>query len=357
MSPATSKPSPAASGLKRKRDPSPDSTDTSSSSELEPTEDVPVLSHAAKRKQKKASLKESVPEKSPTKKHKKEDISGPLKRQNSVWVGNLCFKTTPESLKRFFDGVGEITRVHLPTKLGKAAPGEPARRENRGCDSTAATAVICSPLAGSFAYVDFATPDAKKAAIAMSEQPLEGRRLLIKDGACTWPDYSALNLTTPQGDSFEGRPLKPGMLQHDDAETQGKGQSKFARKILSAQKQPPAPTLFFGNLGFETTVDSIRGLLEAHRTKKKEKEKSSAGTGASESAIEVEAPSKDPWIRKIRMGTFEDSGLCKGYQRPHFDMIQESPPADATPHQVRICRFHKHRTRDGRADTPQEPSA
>ncbi|KAI0254734.1 hypothetical protein BJV78DRAFT_1273808 [Lactifluus subvellereus] len=295
MSPATSKPSPTASGLKRKRDPSPDSTDTSSSSEPEPTEDVPVLSHAAKRKQKKASLKESVPENSPTKKYKKEDdTSGPLKRQNSVWVGNLCYKTTPESLRRFFDGVGEITRVHLPTKLGKAAPGEPARRENRG-----------------FAYVDFATPDAKKAAIAMSEQPLEGRRLLIKDG-----------------DSFEGRPLKPGLLQHDDAEVQGKTQSKFARKILSAQKQPPAPTLFFGNLGFEATVDSIRGLLEAHRTKKMEKkEKSGAGTGASESAIDAEAPLKDPWIRKIRMGTFEDSGLCKGFAFVDFTSTEHATAA------------------------------
>jgi len=34
----------------------------------------------------------------------------------------------------------------------------------------------------SFAYVDFATPEAKEAAILMTESPLEGRRLLIKDG-------------------------------------------------------------------------------------------------------------------------------------------------------------------------------
>jgi hypothetical protein len=39
-------------------------------------------------------------------------------------------------------------------------------------------------LADSFAYVDFATPEAKNAAILMSESHLEGRRLLIKDGAC-----------------------------------------------------------------------------------------------------------------------------------------------------------------------------
>jgi len=115
-------------------------------------------------------------------------------------------------------------------------------------------------------------------------------------------------------------------LQHDDAEVQGKTLSKFARKVLSAQKQPPAPTLFFGNLGFETTVDSIRGLLEAHRTKK-EKEKSSAGTGASESANDAEAPSKDPWIRKIRMGTFEDSGLCKGFAFVDFTSTEHATAA------------------------------
>lgn len=33
-----------------------------------------------------------------------------------------------------------------------------------------------------FAYVDFATPEAKILAIALSESPLTGRKLLIKDG-------------------------------------------------------------------------------------------------------------------------------------------------------------------------------
>jgi hypothetical protein len=92
----------------------------------------------------------------------------------------------------------------------------------------------------------------------------------------------------------------------------GKGHSKFAQKILSAQKQPPAPTLFLGNLGFETTVESIRGLLEAHRTKEKEKEKEKSEAVPSESVNNNNNGTSDPWIRKIRMGTFEDSGLCKG---------------------------------------------
>jgi len=36
--------------------------------------------------------------------------------------------------------------------------------------------------AHSFAYVDFGTAEAKEAAIAKSEEHLDGRRLLIKDG-------------------------------------------------------------------------------------------------------------------------------------------------------------------------------
>ncbi|KAI0304041.1 hypothetical protein BC826DRAFT_1089300 [Russula brevipes] len=258
----------------------------------------PVLSHAAKRKQKKVLLKEeATPAKSPAKKQKREeDAPHSVKRQNSIWVGNLSYKTTPESLRRFFDGVGEITRVHLPTKLGKASPGEPAKRENRG-----------------FAYVDFATPDVKQVAITMTESPLDGRRLLIKDG-----------------DSFEGRPSKPGVsMSADDlpagaAQGNLKGRSKFAQKILSAQKQPPAPTLFLGNLGFETTVDSIRGLLDAHRPKEK---KSEAASPESADNNHDDATKKDRWIRKIRMGTFEDSGLCKGFAFVDFTSVEHATAA------------------------------
>ena len=121
---------------------------------------------------------------------------------------------------------------------------------------------------------------------------------------------------TPSGDNFDGRPVKPGVsvtLDGLPVGARGRGHSKFAQKILSAQKQPPAPTLFLGNLGFETTVESIRGLLEAHRTKEKEKEKEkSEAVVSSESVNNDGAKANDPWIRKIRMGTFEDSGLCKG---------------------------------------------
>ena len=126
-------PSSSPSRLKRKRAPSP-----------QLVEDTQVLSHAAKRKQKKALLGESTTVSE--KQKEEEDVSTPVKRQNSIWVGNLSYKTTHESLRRFFDGVGEITRVHLPTKPGKTAPGESARRENRGCGP------LCHSLCHAFFY-------------------------------------------------------------------------------------------------------------------------------------------------------------------------------------------------------------
>ena len=91
----------------------------------------------------------------------------------------------------------------------------------------------------------------------------------------------------------------------------------MSQKILAGQKQPPGPTLFFGNLGFEATEDSIRELLEAHR--KKPAEPPAGGEGAEsgddeeeDGGSKVKSRKEDKWIRKIRMGTFEDSGKCKG---------------------------------------------
>ena len=89
---------------------------------------LPVLSHAELRRQKRKAEKDSLlTETSSNKKQKTGKTSSG--RQNSVWVGNLSFKTTVESLKTFFDGVGEITRIHMPTK---ASAGGPVKSENRG---------------------------------------------------------------------------------------------------------------------------------------------------------------------------------------------------------------------------------
>ena len=99
--------------------------------------DEPVLSHAERRRQKRRKLNSGgavsadVSE-SPTKftskpKKGKEKEKGKkpgeiaeggdilLRRQNSVWVGNLAYKTTAVMMKAFFGGL-EITRIHMPLK-------------------------------------------------------------------------------------------------------------------------------------------------------------------------------------------------------------------------------------------------
>ncbi|KAJ3812022.1 hypothetical protein F5876DRAFT_38363 [Lentinula aff. lateritia] len=259
---------------------------SASDSDSSDEDDAPALSHAEKRRQKKkeklAARKDKGLEPPPTKKRKtdnqKEATDSTSQRQNSVWVGNLSFKTTPDALRKFFDGVGEITRINLPMKLA-SRPNMPG--ENRG-----------------FAYVDFATADAKNVAITLSEKPLVGRKLLIKDG-----------------DDFAGRPAAPDV----EESLGGKTHSKTALKILRIQKQPPAPTLFFGNLPFETTEDNIRELLDAHR-KKPRKDRDSKKEEEDQS-----------WIRKIRLGTFEDSGLCKGFAFVDFSSTDNATSALINP--------------------------
>ncbi|KAI5123378.1 hypothetical protein M0805_006086 [Coniferiporia weirii] len=242
---------------------------------------------------------------------KDKDRAALPKRQNSIWVGNLSFKTTPDSLRAFFDGVGEITRVHMPMKNDAGEGGKSVKRVNRG-----------------FAYVDFGTPDSKAIAVTMSEKNLDGRKLLIKDGK-----------------DFEGRPVPsttpgagPGV---NGGATVGisSGLSKTAQKILSSQKQPAGPCLFLGNLGFEATEQGIRGMIEGHakallqiqeaRAKAKDGKRKGEDTDLSvvkddEDGAKTKEGGKvgiDVGIKKVRMGTFEDSGLCKGFAFVDFTSV------------------------------------
>lgn len=167
--------------------------------EGESIEEEKVLSHAEKRRQMKREqqkLKAQPAAESKTQKRKKSagaDVSaaGPnAKRQNSVWVGNLSYKTTVDDLKTFFADAGEVSRINMPTKV---LPGPARKFENRGCASPypkRLTFNLPTDVARArFAYVDFVAPEAKTRAIAMSEQHLIGRKLLIKDGA--------INIFTP----------------------------------------------------------------------------------------------------------------------------------------------------------------
>ncbi|KAJ7068713.1 hypothetical protein C8F01DRAFT_1119067 [Mycena amicta] len=298
--PSSSRSSSPEPPTKRKReehdDPDSDS-DSSSDDEDEKITDEPVLSHKQKRLQKRKEKEES---KAASKKKRKlpdgsaaavTNANPKAKRLNSVWVGNLNFKTTPEALTAFFKDAGEVTRVNMPHK---AAAGPGMKPENRG-----------------YAYVDFASPEAKTIAITLSEQNLLGRKLLIKDG-----------------DDFAGRPAAPGEAAVVAATAGGTGLTKSAQRILRAQKQPPAPTLFLGNLPFETTEETIRDLFDAHRKPAKIAAKKPEGEAEAE---ETKVQKPTAWIRKVRMGTFEDTGLCKGFAFVDFVSTEDATTALVNP--------------------------
>ena len=147
------------SSLQSSSSPSSTSSEPSSESEAESKDssgrgpgaapDEPqVLSHAEKRRQKKRKLNSgdvepinvsseshinssSAPSKAKKKAGKKGNKSGDSvpessdalpKRQNSVWVGNLAYKTTAASLKNFFEEL-EVTRIHMPLKASPSGAG------------------------------------------------------------------------------------------------------------------------------------------------------------------------------------------------------------------------------------------
>lgn len=110
------------------------------------TEDSTVLSHAERRRQKKRQRQhlatasseaprkrceladETATTKLSTESTPAADDSTRQKRQHSVWIGNLSFRTTQDALRGFFNGVGMITRIHMPMRRGKETQGE-----NMGC--------------------------------------------------------------------------------------------------------------------------------------------------------------------------------------------------------------------------------
>lgn len=124
------------------------------------------------------------------------------------------------------------------------------------------------PLAGGrFAYVDFTSKEHEEAAIALSEQLLRGRALLIKSAK-----------------DFE----KKGAPKKANAPT-ASGASFSSTK----SKTTPSPTLFVGNLPFEATVAGVKGLFVPFGP-----------------------------VRKVRLMTFEDTGKCKGFA--YVDFMEQS---------------------------------
>jgi RNA recognition motif-containing protein len=75
------------------------------------------------------------------------------------------------------------------------------------------------------------------------------------------------------------------------------GLTKTAKKILAIQKHAECASLFIGNLGFAATEDSLVDLFARHMKP------------THDSKVPLD---KEKWLHRVRMGTFEDSGKCKG---------------------------------------------
>ena len=132
----------------------------------------------------------------------------PIKRSPfGIWIGNLPFFVTAQELRNFLTGDSEnmidssdITRIHLPA----GPPRNGSKHQNKG-----------------FAYIDFQTAVAVKAALNLSEKLLGGRRVLIKNSQ-----------------DFQGRPT-------------------LTSKTAEAQ-HPPSKRIFVGNLDFDATKQDLR---------------------------------------------------------------------------------------------------
>lgn len=118
-------------------------------------------------------------------------------------------------------------------------------------------------LALSFAYLDFPTAQDVELAVSLSEQHLDGRKLLIKSSTDYTGRPSATSTTLPLASSLDPSSL----VQPTSATTEETAQTlnKTARKILDRQRNPAGPTLFIGNLGFETKMEDIREMFDAHQ--------------------------------------------------------------------------------------------
>lgn len=206
---------------------------------------------------------------------KKESKDGEAKNKDGttkrsefgVWIGNLPWSATKDTLKDFITSNTEIpataiTRVNMPAPTRAPNPNWTTKPLNKG-----------------FAYVDFSDQLSMYAAIALTETKMDGRPLLIKNAS-----------------NFEGRPEKAKAEEFfGDSKEAGK---EGKEKAVGKSGNPPNKRVFVGNLGFDTTKED----LQAHYGQCGE-------------------------ILDIHMATFEDSGKCKGYAWVTFEDVEAATSA------------------------------
>ncbi|SPO31461.1 related to RNA-binding protein rnp24 [Ustilago trichophora] len=270
----------AAVGEKRKRDATSDgvggdgeAVEGESTSAQEGETEVEVLSHKEQRRRKKlaklsdpSATDSELPSDPNALMHPSRAPTVQPRSGFSIWVGNLSFFTAPAKLIDWFEqrGVDGISRVNMPKGARRA-------EMNRG-----------------FCYLDLPSKDMLAAALNLSEQPLDGRKLLIKNGSdfTGRPDIntSALgiarnlpsattNMHANKDDDEDDEEGEKGEAKEADGDgkeqVKGKtGLTKTAQKILRAQKNPPSMTLFLGNLSFNTTEQGVRDLFDHSASKR-----------------------------------------------------------------------------------------
>ncbi|KAF2091887.1 hypothetical protein K490DRAFT_32255 [Saccharata proteae CBS 121410] len=149
---------------------------------------------------------------------KKEDDDKTKKpSEYGIWIGNLPWTATKDSLRSFIAEKADIkesqiTRIHMPAPNAAASANQRIKPTNKG-----------------FAYVDLESVEALNSTIGISETLMGGRRVLVKNAK-----------------SFEGRPKKE--------QTAAPG---TPAAVAASTGKEPSKRVFVGNLGFDVTKEDL----------------------------------------------------------------------------------------------------